>query len=61
MSKGPASEPAVILSAAVSFLAFFCYFTFVLLSVPRHWGVPYKNRCVLGPFCVHLRPWENLI
>lgn len=46
MTSGPSSEPAVIGSAAASFLAFLCYFAYVFFSVPRHWGVPYKNRFV---------------
>lgn len=61
MTSGPSSEPATILSAAISFLVFLCYFAYVLISVPRHWGVPYKNRfvppllllCARGGLCCH--------
>ncbi|CAM9399544.1 unnamed protein product [Ectocarpus sp. 6 AP-2014] len=41
---GAASETPVTLSAAGSFLVFFCYFSYVLFSVPRHGEVPYTNR-----------------
>ncbi|CAM9278886.1 unnamed protein product [Ectocarpus fasciculatus] len=41
---GAASETPVTLSAAGSLLVFFCYFAYVLFSVPRHGDVPYKKR-----------------
>lgn len=41
---GPATEPAVIISAISSLALFSCYFAHVLVGVPQHWGVPYKDR-----------------
>lgn len=42
--SGAASEPAVAFTAAGSVVLFVCVFTRILLSVPQHWGVPYKDR-----------------
>lgn len=42
--SGPASETAVLLSAGCSLAVFACYFASILAAVPKHWGVPYKNR-----------------
>lgn len=42
--SGPASETSVLLSAGVSLVVFVCCFANILLAVPKHWGVPYKDR-----------------
>lgn len=41
---GPATEPTVVISAVSSLAVFACYFAHVLVGVPQHWGVPYKDR-----------------
>ena len=44
MASGPAGETSVLLSAGVSLLVFVLYFASILAAVPKHWGVPYKDR-----------------
>lgn len=44
MASGPAGETSVLLSAGLSLLVFVLYFASILAAVPRHWGVPYKDR-----------------
>lgn len=41
---GLATEPTVVITAISSLAVFACYFAHVLVGVPQHWGVPYKDR-----------------
>lgn len=41
---GLAREPTVVITAISSLALFACYFAHILVGVPQHWGVPYKDR-----------------